>query len=112
MIKPIGTPEPKPPIIFKHSGDRDCQPIRPQASQSLKDNSMYVVEIEENGEKKTIYMTEEQLKYHNQKEAEKQKQRLQEEAAIKQQEWLATINRPGKYTQVSVNENNKNRGFQ
>lgn len=102
-MKPIGPTV--PPIVFK--GQKDCQPIKPAASQAL----YCVTVVDADGNKKEVHMNDEQLKQYNKEQEQIKQQRWEEEQARKQQEWLALINRPGTYTK-GVTENNKNKGFQ
>lgn len=83
-----------------------CLPLRPNSGEdkdyySVKPNinkPVYTVLIQNGDDTQKVYMDEEQYKKYEeqnkQKEAEKQKQR----ALIKEQEWLAFINKPIVYT--------------
>ena len=96
-IKPIGPTV--PPIVFK-SQVKDCQPLKPQAAQSLQKDEF----------------TKEDIKEYSYEKEQEERQKRQEAERIKQEkEFQENIRRPGRYTKEVQNDNNgnnKNKGFQ
>lgn len=89
-IKPIG--QIGPTIVFKGCQGKDCQPLKPQAVQPIKEDTFEKTE--------TVY--DEGIK---KLKAEKEKLAI---------EFKELIEKPGKYTKGVENDNNgnnKNKGF-
>jgi hypothetical protein len=72
--------------------------IKPISFKST--SALYTVLVEkEDGSTEEVHMTEEELNVYHEKQEKIKAEKRKEEELKKQQEWLAVINRPQKFSQ-------------